>query len=177
MDKRLQVLLDKQEILELVHAYARAADRHDHEAMRALYHADARDDHGAFFKGLATEFIDQLPQIQAPMLILHHNVTTVNIKVDGDYGEGEVYALAYHQVATDDEPLDLLIGGRYLDKYAKRDGRWKFSERAVLADWAKVTNPSSVQLDHPMVEGSHIGKPGVDDPSYAYFTLFNRGQR
>ncbi len=170
-------MLDKHEITELLYAYARAADRHDNDAMRALYHPDATDDHGAFFKGLAMAFIDQLPQIQAPMKILHHNITNINIKLDGDAAEGEVYVLAYHQVATEDAPMDLLIGGRYLDKYSKREGQWKFSQRAVLADWATVDQPSRVDLQHPMIEGSHIGCPGENDPSYSYFQLFKWGQR
>jgi hypothetical protein len=175
MDARLQDLLDKAEITELLHRYCNAADRHDHDKMRALYHEDAIDDHGAFFKGLAMEFIDALPAIQEPMLILHHNVTTVNIVVEGDYAEGEVYILAFHQVRTDDGPVDLLIGGRYFDKYAKRNGVWKFSHRAVVADWATFNSPSTVRLDHPMIEGSHIGKPGPADPSYAFFRLLRRG--
>lgn len=176
MDAQLQALLDKQAITELVHAYCNAADRHDHDKMRTLYHEDATDDHGAFFKGLAMRFIDQLPAIQEPMLILHHNVTTVNIALDGDYGEGEVYVLAFHQVRTEDGPVDLLIGGRYFDKYEKRGGVWKFSYRAVVADWATFNNPSTVRLDHPMIEGSYIGKPGPGDPSYDFFRLLRRGQ-
>ena len=176
MDARLQAMLDKQEISELIYAFARAADRHDHAAMAATYHEDATDDHGAFFKGLASEFIEQLPQIQASMRILHHNVTTINILLDGDYAEGEVYALAFHQVDTEDGLIDLLIGGRYLDKYERRDGVWKFAHRSVLADWAKVDSPSTVCLDHPLVEGSHIGRPGPEDPSYQMFRLFQWGK-
>lgn len=179
MDSRrealLDRLLDKQEITELVNRYCNAADRHDHDKMRSLYHEDATDDHGSFFKGLAMEFIDQLPAIQEPMLILHHNVTTVNIELDGDYAEGEIYILAYHQVATDGEPMDLLIGGRYFDKYEKRAGVWKFSHRAVVADWAKVNETSTTRLDHPMIEGSYIGKPGLQDPSYDFFALLKWG--
>ena len=38
MDDRLQALLDKQEITELIHAYCNAADRHDHDKLRTLYH-------------------------------------------------------------------------------------------------------------------------------------------
>lgn len=177
MDPRLQALLDKQEITELIHSYCNAADRHDYDKMRALYHEDALDDHGSFFKGLAMDFIDALPQIQEPMLILHHNITTINIALDGDYGEGEVSVLAFHQISTDEEPMDLLIGGRYLDKYEKRADVWKFSERAVVTDWATVNSPSTVCLDHPMIEGSHIGKPGSTDPSYEFFRLFKWGQR
>jgi len=176
-EQRLSALLDKQEITELVHAYCNAADRHDHEKMRSLYHADATDDHGSFFKGLAMDFIDRLPEIQAPMEILHHNVTTLNIALDGDYAEGEVYILAFHKVRTESGSLDLLIGGRYFDKYEKREGVWKFSHRAVVADWANLHDPSIVNLDNPMIEGSYIGKPGQADPSYDFFSLFKWGQR
>jgi len=177
MDARLQALLDRAEITALVHSYCNAADRHDHDKMRALYHDDATDDHGAFFKGLAMDFIDQLPAIQEPMLILHHNVTTVNIALDGDYAEGEVYVLAFHQVRTDDQPVDLLIGGRYFDKYERREGVWKFLHRAVVADWATFNDPSTVCLRHPMIEGAHIGRPGPGDPSYGFFRLLKRGER
>lgn len=172
----LQQMLDKQAIMDLLNAYCNAADRHDHVKMRSLYHADAIDDHGSFFKGLAMEFIDKLPEIQAPMQILHHNMTTVNIALDGDYGEGEVYILAFHQVATDDGPMDVLIGGRYFDRYEKRQGQWKFSHRAVSADWATVNTPSTVNLTHPMIEGAHIGKPGPDDPSYGLYRLMAFGK-
>ncbi len=171
----VQELLDRQAIMDLVHLYCRASDRHDHELLRTLYHEDAEDDHGGFFKGLAMEFIDRLPEIQAPMMILHHNITTSNLALDGDYAEGEHYVLAYHKVATDSDPLDLLIGGRYLDQYQKREGQWKFSKRAVLADWATVNQPSQVDLEHPLIEGSHIGCPGQADPSYSFFRLLNPG--
>ncbi|MFM7272859.1 MAG: nuclear transport factor 2 family protein, partial [Gammaproteobacteria bacterium] len=93
----IQDLLDKQAIRDLLAAYFTAADRHDNVKMAALYHEDATDDHGSFFKGLAKDFIATLPKIQEGMAILHHSMTTANIKVDGDYAEGEIYALAFHQ--------------------------------------------------------------------------------
>ncbi|MEZ5567482.1 MAG: nuclear transport factor 2 family protein [Halioglobus sp.] len=170
-DPRIEELLDRQAIMQLINAYCAAADRHDNERMRSLYHEDAIDDHGAFFKGLAMDFIDTLPAIQGPMRILHHNVTTVNLALDGDYAEGEVYVLAFHQVDAEPQPIDLLIGGRYLDRYEKRHGEWKFSERAVLADWSMLNEPSRVKLDHPMIQGSHIGRPGARDPAYGFFRL------
>ena len=49
VDSKIQEILDKESIRDLVHIYCRAADRHDHELMRTLYHEDARDDHGSFF--------------------------------------------------------------------------------------------------------------------------------
>lgn len=177
LEAQLQELLDKQAIYELLFAYCNAADRHDNEKMRSLYHEDALDDHGSFFKGLAMEFIDNLPAIQEPMEILHHNVTTVNLKLNGDEAEGEVYIIAFHKIRTDNGSIDLLIGGRYFDKYRKRDGVWKFAHRAVVADWANLHDPSIVNLDNPIIEGAYIGKPGPADPSYGFFSLLKRGQR
>ncbi len=174
-DEQIDRLLDKQAITELLYAYCNASDRHDHEKLRELYHEDAIDDHGAFFKGEAMDFIDKLPDIQGPMKILHHNLTTMNIALDGNYAEGEIYVLAFHQVETDKGLMDVLIGGRYLDKYEKRNGIWKFAYKAVLADWVKVSEPSEVQLDHPFVAGSNIGCPGPEDPSYQTFRLLSFG--
>ncbi|MHB9879387.1 nuclear transport factor 2 family protein [Pacificimonas sp. ICDLI1SI03] len=172
----VQALLDREALRTLIYAYCNAADRHDHAKMRSLYHEDAIDDHGAMSSGPAMDFIDKLPEIQAPMEILHHNVTTINLALDGDYAEGEVYLIALHRVRGEDGPFDVLVGGRYFDKYEKRDGVWKFAHRAIVADWANIHSPSIVDLEHPFLHGAHIGKPGPEDPSYGFFRLLKRVQ-
>jgi hypothetical protein len=177
LEQQVRELLDKQALYELICAYCTAADRHDHAKMRALYHEDAIDEHGHFAKGPAMDFIDKLPQIQAPMEILHHNVTTVNLRLDGTRAEGEVYLIAMHKVRTESGSYDVLIGGRYFDKYEKRAGVWKFAHRSVVADWAYTADPSKVNLDHPFLTGAYIGKPGPVDPSYGFFSLLRRGER
>lgn len=178
LEQQIQELLDKQALTELIHAYCNAADRHDNDKMRALYHPDAIDEHGSFSQGSAMDFIDRLPQIQQPMQILQHHVTTVNLALAGEYAEGEIYVLAFHKIRKDDgSSFDLLIGGRYFDKYAKRDGIWKFLHRSVVADWAHVHEPSQVDLEHPILAGSYFGTPGPADPSYAFFSLLRRGVR
>lgn len=166
MDRRLQALLDQDAIRDLVMRYCRAADRKDQVLMRSLYWPDAEEDHGSFFKGLAMAFIDRLPEIQAPIDILQHNVTTHIIRLAGDTATGEAYVLAMHRVQSRDGHVDVLIGGRYLDRYARRDNIWKFARRAIVADWANIWEPSIVRLDHDMVAGSLIGVAGDDDPSY-----------
>ncbi|MEV0830141.1 nuclear transport factor 2 family protein [Nonomuraea rubra] len=176
-ERRLDEFLDKQAIRELVHAYANAADRRDQDKMRALYHDDAIDEHGPFSQGSAMEFIDRLPEIQAGMRILQHHVTTMNVKLDGDRAEGEVYVIAFHQVDDGGKGVDVLVNGRYLDKYEKRDGVWKFAHRAIVADWVYVTEPSAVDLAHPFAAGAHVGRSGQDDHSYRFFELLRRGER
>lgn len=174
-EKALQTLLDKEAIRSLVYRYCNAADRHDHAKMRSLYHPDAIDDHGHMSSGPAADFLDKLPDIQASMEILHHNITTMNIAVEGDYAEGEIYLLALHRKKEEDRSYDVLIGGRFFDKYEKRDGEWKYLHHAVVADWANIHDPSIVNLSHPFLEGAYIGKPGPQDPSYAFFRLLRWG--
>lgn len=174
-DAALQELIDREAIRSLIYAYCNAADRHDQAKMRSLYHEDAIDDHGAMSSGPAMDFIDKLPEIQAPMEILHHNVTTINLAIDGDEAEGEIYLIALHRVRGPEGPFDVLVGGRYFDRYSRRDGKWKFAHRAIVADWANIHSPSIVNLDHPFLEGAHVGKPGPGDPSYGFFRLMRRG--
>lgn len=168
-------LLDREAIRSLIYTYCNAADRHDHERMRSLYHEDAIDDHGAMSSGPAMDFIARLPEIQAPMEILHHNITTINLAIEGDYAEGEVYLIALHRVRGPEGPFDVLVGGRYFDRYERRAGVWKFAHRAIVADWANIHSPSIVDLEHPFLTGAHIGKPGPADPSYGFFRLLKRG--
>ncbi|MFZ5706789.1 MAG: nuclear transport factor 2 family protein [Pseudomonadota bacterium] len=52
---RLQELLDREEIRSLIYAYCNAADRHDQDKMRSLYHEDAIDEHGHMSKGPAMD--------------------------------------------------------------------------------------------------------------------------
>lgn len=174
LGERLQALIDKDAIRDLAMTYCRAADRKDVRLMRSLYHADAIEDHGSFFTGPAMAFIDRLPDIQASIDILHHNITTHIIRLDGDRAEGEVYVLAMHRVQREASAFDVLVGGRYLDAYRQRDGVWKFSRRAIVADWAHVWDPSIIDMKHEMVAGSLLGRPGPDDPSYAALPLLAR---
>lgn len=108
-----------------------------------------------------------LPEIQKPMEILHHNITSINIALDGDRAEGVVYMIAFHRFKIEDgSSVDLLVGGRYFGNYEQRDGGWKFSLRAAGADWAHYNAPTQTAKDHPMIAAIHIATPGPTDPSY-----------
>ena len=47
-ERQLQMLLDRQAILDCVQRYARGLDRHDDELTASAYHGDALDHHGGF---------------------------------------------------------------------------------------------------------------------------------
>ncbi len=170
-DALLQDMLDEHQLRRLVHRYCRAVDRGDIEELRRLYHRDASDSHGAFSRGPAGDLIDQIAAARPHLRSMQHHVTTTNFVIDGATAEGEVYTIATHTFVADGRDVDVIVGGRYLDRYQKRDGVWKILERAIVTDSAHVNDPSTRTLSHPITRGTPVGSPGDDDPSHAFFSL------
>lgn len=171
LDPALREMLDEHQLHKLVHRYCRAVDRGDVAELRRLYHHDAQDSHGSFSRGTAHEFIDQIAAARPFIRSMQHHVTTTTFAVDGDVAEGEVYTVATHTFAAGDRDVDVIVGGRYLDRYERREGVWKFVERAIVTDWAQVNDPSRTDLSHPVTRDTPTGSMGADDPSFAFFTL------
>ncbi|MGO9932597.1 MAG: nuclear transport factor 2 family protein [Steroidobacteraceae bacterium] len=172
MDRRaLDALLDKEAIRELVLLYSRGVDRKDIELLKTLYAKDATDDHGAHFKGRADAYIDFLARSLPGMLAGGHFVCNHLIAVDGATAEGEVYALAYH-IYPDGKGVTLqdVAGVRYVDRYAKENGRWLFASRIVTFDFREIKPVGAPAGPAPVPAG---------DPSYTSLVsrIFARGPR
>ncbi len=170
-----QEMLDEFQLRKLVHRYCRAVDRGDISALRDLYHHDAEDDHGAFSAGSVDDFLEGLVAARPYLRSMQHHITTVNFAVDGDSAEGEIYSIATHTVVAGDHDVDVMVGGRYLDRYEKRDATWKFIERTIVTDWATVDDPSRLDVSHPITRRTPRGTPDLNDPSHQYFSILNRG--
>lgn len=173
-DALMQEMLDEFQLQKLVHRYCRAVDRGDMSALRDLYHRDAEDDHGAFSAGSVENFVQEIAAARPHLRSMQHHITTMNFAVDGDHAEGEIYSFATHTFIARGRDVDVMVGGRYLDKYEKRDGTWKFVERAIVTDWAEVHDPSRLDVSHPVTAGTPRGTPDSDDPSHRYFSLLGR---
>ena len=165
----LATLVAKEEIRELALLYSRGVDRQDPALLRDLYTKDATDTHGDTFDGPADKYVDFLEQVFPHIRYSGHHVCNHLISVDGDEGEGEVYALAYHVLPDgNDGWLEDFMCVRYLDRYRREsDGRWRFASRLVTYDM-RNRRPISPEDD-----------TGEKDPSYRDFNhpLFARGER
>jgi hypothetical protein len=42
-----------------------------------------------------------------------------------------------------DTEMDFWVGGRYLDRFQKREGVWKLSHRNGLTDWMRTEPPAT----------------------------------
>jgi hypothetical protein len=144
----IETLLAKQEIYELACNYCRALDRLDGELMRAVFFEDAYCEYG-FYNGPAAAFAEFAMGALGGHIANHHMLGNVLIEVEGNQAFGEVYFHAYHKLeaASGAGFEDLVIAGRYIDRYEKRDGVWKIAYRSERNDWSRTTPTNDVYFD------------------------------
>lgn len=160
----------KQLIQELVYRYCRGVDRRDYVSLAKLYHKDSIDEHGEMFSGSGADFVKWLPQVLSGMKVTSHTVTNHLISVKGHEAEGEVYCTAYH-ITNDGQ--EVIIGGRYLDKYVFEGEVWQFKHRKIVMDWNQI-RPAICDFDSPAVAGTPIGASIEKDPSTVFFDFLQR---
>lgn len=166
----LATLIAKEEIRELALLYCRGVDRKDAALLRTLYTEDATDTHGDTFDGVAEDYVKFLEGAFPHMRYSGHHVCNHLVSIDGDEGEGEVYAIAYH-IIPDGKGGWLEDFGcvRYIDRYRKEDDRWRFAQRVVSYD-LRSQRPFAPPAENP---------GAVEDPSFTILksALFARGPR
>ncbi len=167
----LEMLQAKDAIRDLVLRYCRAIDRRDYAALPALYHDDATDDHSPMYCGSAAGYLEWLPSMLETMTVTSHMVQNHLIAVEGDRAEGEVVMISYHLTKDESgQDVEIIIGGRYLDRYERRDGIWRFAHRKIVMDWNQI-QPSTCQWDSPLVAGTPVGARCSEDPARSFFDL------
>ena len=130
---KLDALLDRTEILDCIHRYARGMDRLDRALARSAYHDDAIDDHGGFV-GQVDKFLDWAFDYHAGQIRHQHYVTNHSVELDGDKAHAETYYLFIGTDRNPEVPV-LAVGGRYIDRFERRDGRWAIAARVCLVEW------------------------------------------
>jgi 3-phenylpropionate/cinnamic acid dioxygenase small subunit len=69
-----------------------------------------------------------------------HFIGNVLIELTGaDAARAESYFTAYHRIAG---PTDMIVAGRYLDRFTRRAGEWRIAHRAAVYDY-NITQPAS----------------------------------
>jgi hypothetical protein len=167
----LATLIAKDEIRELAMLYSRGVDRKDIDLLRTLYTEDGTDNHGSYFSGSASDYVDWLASGLPNIRYTGHHICNHLISVDGDEGNGEVYCIAFH-ILPDGKGgfVEDLMLVRYVDRYRKEGGRWRFASRVVSFD---LGNQRPISI-----EDAAIPDPSRD-PSVTELTqrLFARGGR
>ena len=132
----LRTLLDKQACGETLTRYCRALDWLDEDALKTVFTPDADIDYG-FFQGRGDAFIPVVMEIERGFMRRWHFVANAIIQVNGDTAEGECYGLAAGVSARDGRTVTDVFGGRYLDRFVRREGQWMISRRVYVLDWQR----------------------------------------
>ncbi|HKY82389.1 MAG TPA: nuclear transport factor 2 family protein [Sphingobium sp.] len=163
MDEAIAGLLSRREIEDCLFRYMRGQDRLDAALQRSAFHEGATVDYG-FFVGSGADFVEFAQKLLADRYVAtQHMIGQMHIVVDGGQGHGEIYFLAWHRRTAEAGGDDLLIAGRYLDRYACRDGAWRIIERREVVDWTRTDAASDAWFDR--TPQALRGGRGGQDPS------------
>ena len=130
-------MTDRDAIAALIHAYAERIDGGDLEGVAELFAHGTFGAPGAAVRRGADELLAVLRRV----VILYdgvprtkHVVTNLVIEVDAE--RATATARSYFTVlqATQTLPLQVVIAGRYADRFERAEGTWRFADRVVHMD-------------------------------------------
>jgi hypothetical protein len=135
-------LLDKQAITEVLYRYCRGCDRAEEAAIRSCFHPGSLHRHGGF-EGTSADFTVLAMKIILGTRRTKHLLTNVLIELQGAAAYSESHYFAYHRQVNPGTGAeqDYFSGGRYLDRFEKRDGAWKIAQRVGLIDFERHEAP------------------------------------
>ena len=165
-NERVQRLVDRTEIEEVLNRYCRGVDRCDVVELAAVYHHDGTDDHGTFV-GLGQDFAAwACSGATSYWAASNHTVHNVIVDwLDDDRAEVESYVLAFNRRADrgEGDPAQIeVFAGRYLDTFERRDGVWRIAHRLAVRDvdtlldarsWAGRIHQGSRKPDDELYRG------------------------
>ncbi|HRP71707.1 MAG TPA: nuclear transport factor 2 family protein [Luteimonas sp.] len=167
LQKRLDQLEARQQITDVLYRYARGWDLLDEQMLRSCFFDDAQHQHGGY-KGQSQDFITIALPVVAKTRSTSHAISNVFIELRGDAAVADCYFFAHHRrnnaEGTDEE--DYFLGGRYLDRFEKRDGVWKIARRRGLNSLERVV-PRADRSFARAAADSFVGRT-PDDPFYAF---------
>jgi hypothetical protein len=175
-DSTGSVVADKQAIREALQRYCRGLDRRDLEMGLSAFHEDSHVEHG-FFTGSGHDwvrFVLSAPPIDRigigegdPLLDVvesqQHHVTNQLIELDGDVAYSEAYFVEYTMSRRREQSYLSTVGGRYAERYERRNGDWRVAQRRAVRDWDSI---APIVARFPGWEKSPQGTRDRTDPSY-----------
>ena len=161
----LQQLIDRQQIHDCILRYCSGVDCFDREMLLSVYHPDAVDDHGSFV-GSAAQFVDWAFAYHEKYQHTHkHYVLNHRCDLEGDTAHTETYWLFAGNNKLG--PAASIHGGRYLDRFEKRAGRWAIAARKCIIEWGGALGDIPVPPEAlAAFAATGVALRSKNDPSY-----------
>ncbi len=173
-DSSVKLLLDKNDIIDILYQYCQSCDRLDETALRSCFHPDSQHDHGPY-SGPTDQWIPAALGWLRGRVGVTHMVTNPLISIDGDRALSDCHFIAFNRLAKSDDLFEeVLVKGRYVDRFEKRDGAWKISHRIGIHD-LEIMRDVAGPLPQP--SGAFASGPMGADPYYRMLAEFSAGRR
>ena len=162
-EARLDELIARQDIYDCLVRQSRGTDRNDKDLFLSGFHADSVVTAGPFV-GSPSDLYDWASKFQAGMYTRTlHKLHQMTCEIDGDQAHAETY---YFFVGCMGEN-NLLAGGRYVDRFERRDGIWGMVMRINFVEWTSLVPAMDSPLGEiPDLHLNGIAGRGKDDASY-----------
>jgi hypothetical protein len=161
LSRQVQELINRQEITDVLLTYLDCADRCDFERQyQSSFHPDAVF---IYQKGnepvTARAFFDQIKSGESlgrGFVQTMHYLSNILIRLDGDNAAVQSLIFAQHLISADcphmppnfpnlGKDYGLLIGARYNDLFARRNGLWRIVRRELTYEWDARIDPSTIR--------------------------------
>ncbi|MFD6274230.1 nuclear transport factor 2 family protein [Streptomyces sp. NPDC060209] len=136
-------LSSARQIENLIARYSHLVDEGDFAAFGALF------DDADFVSGdVSIRGGKAIEDLVSSMLVVHDDGTlrtrhiTTNILIEVNENDDTAVARSYYnilQAVPGLLPLQMVAGGRYRDRFERRDGRWSFARREITIDFTGDT--------------------------------------
>lgn len=164
LERKVQHLTDRQEILDCLTSTSRGNDRFDKALIVGGYHEDGLHELGQkLIKG--SDYGEHANHAHAAIAETNlHNVAMHICEIDGDVAHAESYVIG---MFTDKgAETSRMLAGRYIDRLEKRDGKWGIVLRRATVEVileGKAVLPNGAGL---VGSGYLKGNRDRSDPSY-----------
>jgi len=161
MRRDVRYVKDRLDIRDIINTQARGHDRHDVTLMTNVYHEDGIDEHGPNVK-VAAEYADWANKSHSAAFQQHsHNITTHTCEIDDDVAHAESYVIVQARAGK----ALIMMGGRYIDRLERREGKWAIALRRCTVEWTLQGDGSALKSGN--FAGFIKGTWDTSDVSYA----------
>jgi hypothetical protein len=156
----LQLMKDRQAILDCIVRESRGRDRHDVDLINSCYWPDGAIDAGARVTP-ASEYAErQNAGHTAGFSATSHNLTNHACEIDGDTASCETYVIG--ALLARDESTCKYAAARYIDRLERRNGEWRIVLRRNIIDAVAEGDASWLKA----LTGFLKGQWSKADPAY-----------
>ena len=165
LETEVAALRAQREIEDVLTRYSRALDWLDDALLDTVFYDDAEIDYG-FFQGSGREFKPLLMTVERSVGRRWHFTAQVKIELDGDFADVASYnlSMAAEPVHADPPAEFDQFFGYYVDRLARRNGRWGILRRKHLLLTAARVRES--RLEGPYALLNAIGPATPQHPDY-----------